>query len=44
MDDAIEVTFLVGEWMPASELVEVLRREQQPDDAVDHTDENDVTG
>jgi hypothetical protein len=30
-DEQIEVTFLVGEWMPASDLVEMLRREQEQD-------------
>jgi hypothetical protein len=27
-DEQIEVTFLVGEWMPASDLVEMLRRDR----------------
>jgi hypothetical protein len=28
-ENAIEVSFTVEEWMPASELVEMLRREQE---------------
>src|SRR5262245_56395664 len=40
-EQPIEVTFLVGEWMPAEELVDVLRREREQDDAVDNDGEQD---